>query len=394
MSGLTTGQTSLQLQSFETLVQNSAAAMQGASTVPLDLDPGSVIRALLEADASQGLWLQYLVLLVLATARLSTSSGSDCDSFGADFGFTREPAVASTGTVTFSRFTATNSAFIPVYIPASGTVAASGTQVLTADGTQTFNVTADPTNQYYVASPVEGYQIPAGTASISVPAQAAVAGTTGNVLANTITLIVGGISGVDTVTNPSAFTNGVNAESDSAFKARFVNFVNSRSQGTETAVGYAIQQLQQGLTWTIQENQTANGTYTPGTFVVTVDDGTGSPSAALISTANAAVQAVRPITSTAIVQGPVKITANVAVTLTIQSGVTAANVIAAVGAAIPAYINALSVGETLSFYRLSQVIFDASPYITNISGLTLNSGTSDLTATPGQVIRAGTVTVN
>ena len=78
---------------------------------------GALCLLLWRLDASQALWLQYLALLVLNVTRLATSSGSDCDSFGADFGFARLPPVAATGTVTFSRYTNTLAAFIPVYVP-------------------------------------------------------------------------------------------------------------------------------------------------------------------------------------------------------------------------------------------------------------------------------------
>lgn len=384
----------LTIQNFDTLVENEAAAAQAASTQPLNFDTGSVLRAIFEADASQALWLQYLVVLVLSATRLATSSGSDCDTFGEDFDFTRLPGVTATGNVTFSRYSSTQAAFIPVYISASGSTPASGTQVLTSDQTLTFNVVADSTNPNYVASPVEGYNISAGVSSISVPVQADVAGTSGNILANTLTLIVGGILGVDSVTNPSAFTNGVNEESDAAFKARFVNFINSRSQATDEAVGYAIQQIQQGLTWTIEPNQTANGTYTPGTFVVTVDDGTGSPPSSLITSVATAIQNIRPIGSTAIIQAPTKISADVTLTVTVPTSLVSATVISEVTAALTTYIDSLSVGQTLAYSRIPQVAYDADSNISNVTNVTINGGTSDIIPTTSEVVRAGTLVIN
>ena len=386
--------TQLSLQTFDTLVENLASAVQANSTTPVNLEDGSTILAILQADASQALWLQYTAFLVLATTRLATSSGINCDTFVGDFGLTRLPAVPATGNVTFSRYTATSTAFIPVYISATTNVAASGTQVLTADGTQTFDVIADPTNSYYVASPIKGYSIPAGTASASLPVVANAAGTAGNVLANTITLLVGGISGIDYCTNPSPTSGGLNAESDAALKLRFVNYINSREQGTIAAVRYAIQQLQQGLTDTIQENQTANGTYTPGTFVVTVDNGSGSPPSSLITEAAQAVNAIRPIGSTAIVQAPTVLTANVSMLLAVASGANLAYIEGEVSAALTSFINALSVGATLPYSRLAQVAYNADSNITNVSSVTLNSGTSDLVPTASQVVRAGTIAVS
>ena len=93
----------LSLQTFATLVQNMAAAVQGAASQLLDLSVGSVLRALLEASASVALWLQWLIVLVLNMTRAATSQGPALDSWMADFSFTRLPAAAATGQITFSR---------------------------------------------------------------------------------------------------------------------------------------------------------------------------------------------------------------------------------------------------------------------------------------------------
>ena len=85
----------LSLQNFSTLAEGMAASVQGAATTLLDLTVGSVLRAILEANAAMALWMQWLIVQTLSTTRLATSSGADCDSFGADFGFERLLAVVS-----------------------------------------------------------------------------------------------------------------------------------------------------------------------------------------------------------------------------------------------------------------------------------------------------------
>ena len=103
----------LQLRTFDTIVASAAAAVQGAAATLLDLTVGSVLRAVLEANAGLGLWLQWLILQVLQTTRASTSAGSDLDSWMADFGLTRLAASPSSGMVTFSRYASNLSALIP-----------------------------------------------------------------------------------------------------------------------------------------------------------------------------------------------------------------------------------------------------------------------------------------
>ena len=95
----------LQLQTFSTLVNNAAAAVQGAAAQLVDLTVGSTLRAILEANASIALWLQWLILQVLRMTRASTSAAADLDSWMADYAFTRLPATAAGGGVTLSRFT-------------------------------------------------------------------------------------------------------------------------------------------------------------------------------------------------------------------------------------------------------------------------------------------------
>src|SRR5580698_8165980 len=103
----------LQLRTFDTIVSSAAAAVQGAAQTLLDLTVGSVLRAVLEANAGLGLWMQWLILETLQTTRASTSTASDLDTWMADFGLTRQQAVAAAGSATFARFSPVTTALIP-----------------------------------------------------------------------------------------------------------------------------------------------------------------------------------------------------------------------------------------------------------------------------------------
>jgi uncharacterized phage protein gp47/JayE len=371
----------LSLQNFSTLVEGMAASVQGAAQSLLDLTVGSVLRAILEANASVALWLQWLMVQLLATTRLATSTGTDCDSFGADFGFTRLPAVAASGQVVFSRFTPSTAAFIPV-----------GTNVSTAANTQSFVVAADPTNAAYNAAS-GGFTLAAGIASLNVAVVANAAGVAGNVQPGAISLLSSAVSGVDTVTNAAALTGGIDAESDTAFRARFGNYLASLSRATNLAICSAIAAIQQGLSYTITENMNQAGGTQMGFFVVTVDDGSGDPPASLLSTVQGAVSAIRPVGTGFAVQGPVVAPANVAVSVTTAAGASHSAAVAAVAGAIESYIAGLPIGATLSYTRLAQLAYDASGSVSNLSGLLLNGGTADLVPPLFGVVRVGTVTV-
>jgi uncharacterized phage protein gp47/JayE len=372
----------LSLQNFAALVENMAAAVQGAAQTLLDLTVGSVLRAILEANASLALWLQWLIVQVLATTRLATSTGNDCDTFGADFGFTRLPAVAATGAVTVSRFTPSAAAFIPV-----------GTSVSAVDNSQSFLVVADPSNVAF-STVANGYNLAAGVASLTIAVVASVAGTAGNVQPGAIAVLSSAIAGVDTVTNALALTGGLDAETDTAFRARFGNYLASLSQATTLAIGAAIAGIQQGLTYEITENVDQTGAVQMGHFVVTVDDGSGHPPASLLSLVHQTVNNVRPVGSSFAVQGPVVTAADVSMILTTVSGALHQTSVAAVATAIEAYIASLGVGASLNYTRLAQLAYAASGSVTNVSAVLLNGGTADLAPPPFGAIIAGTVTVS
>jgi uncharacterized phage protein gp47/JayE len=326
--------------------------------------------------------MQWLILQVLQMTRAATCVGTDLDSWMADMSLIRLPAVPAVGSVTFSRYTATASSLIP-----------SGALVRTGDGTLTFVVIADLTNSMW-NSELNGYTVSPGVSSLTVPIVARVAGSAGNVLANTISLIATAMPGVDQVTNPAATQNGLDAESDADFRLRFQNYLQSRSRGTISAVGYAISSIRQGLDFIIAENVDPSGAGWIGSFVVTVDDGSGYPPSSLLSTVYAAVDAVRPIGSMFSVQPPNVVQANIALTLSIVSGASSATIASAVVSAITTYINSVRIGELLPITRLAQVAYDTSSAVINVTQLQVNGGTTDLSPGGTGIIKAGTVSVS
>ncbi len=359
-----------------------AASVQGAATTLLDLTVGSVLRAILEANASVALWLQWLIVQTLNVTRLATSSGADCDSFGADFGFARLPAVVASGQVTFARFTPSLQALIPV-----------GSLVTTAANSQSFMVIPDPTNAAYSAEQ-GGYVLATNIAAVNALIVAVVSGSAGNVQPGAISLLSSAISGVDTVTNLAALTGGLDAESDQAFKARFGTYLAGLSKATNAAIGSAVSAIMQGLSYAIVENVNQVGMTQMGHFVVTVDDGTGAPSANLIATVQQAIDEIRPIGTTFAVQGPVVTAANISMTLTTDGSADHAQAIAAVASVVDAFIAALPVGGALSYTRLAQLAYDATSSVTNISGLLLNGTTADIVPGPFGAVRSGVITVS
>lgn len=369
-------------KSFSTLVSDAVAAVQGQASALLDFSVGGVIRAIIEAVAGVSIWLESLVLQVAALTRASTSNGADLDSFVNDYGLSRGAAVSSVVVVTFARFTPSAQAVIPP-----------GAQVGTLDGTQAFVVTEDDANPAW-STPLGGYVLPASVSSVSgIPVKAVTPGASGNVVANSIGLILTAIPGVDTVTNPGPATGGADQESDAALRIRFQQFILSLASATRAAIAFAINSVQPGLAYDIQEDVNPDGSPRPGYLTITVDDGTGSPPTDLLNAVYVAVDNERAAGIAFGIFPPTTVAANVVMTVTPAAGYSGATLASQVQSAIASFIAGLKLGASLPYSKLTQVAFDTSPGVANVTGYTLNSGTADLDITGSQKVVAGTITV-
>ena len=369
----------LRVYRFSEIVTNIATAVQGSAATLVDFTVGSILRAVAEATAGVVLWLQAIILQLLTITRAATSSGADLDSWMADFSFPRLPAAPAAGLVTFARFTTGQPALIPA-----------GASVRTADGSQAFTVQIDTSNPAWAQN---GYTLAANASGIDLPVEAVLPGTSGNAQVGTVTVLATPVPGVDTVTNAAAFTTGIDAESDAAFRARFALYVAGLSKATKAAIGSAVANLRQGLQYTLTENENYDGSVNYGHFVVVVDDGTGYPDSDLLASVANAVETVRALTTRYAVFAPVVTTADVALVVTSAPGYNHPAVIAAVAAALASTINSLPLGGDLPYTQLAAIAYSV-PGVTNVTSITLNGGTADLVVDDKRVIKLGATTIS
>lgn len=385
----------LNTKTFIQIVQTQVAAIQARSAGLLDFAVGAILRAITEAVAGVVLWLQGLILAVLAMTRLSTSEGADADSFVADFGgpivaggqatFARLPSAASVGEVTFFRFTTTGSAQVAV-----------GSTVETTDGSQRFMVVADVLNSAYDPAFL-AYVMGPGVGDVTVPVVAVAAGAAGNVLAGAVTVITSAIPGVDTVSNAEPFVGGQNAESTADMRVRWRAYILSLREATPAAVLYHASTVQAGLKLLLVENVTRAGSPRRGFFYVMVDDGTGTPPASLIQAVAANVDIHRAAGVEFAVYAPDVVVANIVAGVNLRDGLSVAEEVQAltdVDKALTDFVSALPLGGDIVYSQLYQVAYNASPDVIKVASLTLNGGTADLVVGLDKIIKPGTVTVN
>lgn len=180
-----------------------------ARTDLTDINDGSDLKQVLAAAAREDDDQYVQMLRLLDLFGIDTAIGNDLDERARQFNpalITRLMAQKATGEVQFSR---------------TGTVGA----VTIAIGTE-IEVPAEGAAEPITFITTEEGTISAGnTDSNLVDVVAKEAGAPGNVSADTVTGFVSKPSGVDTVTNPSTFTNGRDLESDDAFRQRLKNSI-------------------------------------------------------------------------------------------------------------------------------------------------------------------------
>lgn len=373
----------LPTRSKDGIVARVAAGVQGRLASLRDFSVGSVNLALAEASAGVALWLQAVAVTVLMRTRAATSDDDDLDSFVGDFDVLRLGASPAGGVVTFGRFTAGPS---DVVVPV-------GTEVATADGRQRFVVVPDLQLGGYVLAR-GGYVMRPGAASVAAAVSAVEPGRGGNVAAGTVTEIRSSVPGADYVINEAGFTNGLDAESDAALRARFVLFFRSLSSATPAALAYAAAALRQGLRVNVIENRTPEGYLDPGLCTVIVDDGSGAPPDALVQQVAAAVDAVRGAGMRLACIGAVRLPADLDLIVGVAPGFDPNTVAAAVAAALTEYVNGLPLGATLPLTRLSQIAYDVSAGVTNVTDVRINGAPADLVPSARETVKAAAVRVS
>jgi uncharacterized phage protein gp47/JayE len=235
--------------------------------------------------------------------------------------------------------------------------------------------------------------LPLGVSSIDLPVTCLSGGSAGNVLSQTITIIAAPLPGVDLVSNANAFSNGADAESDQSFRDRFHNYLITRSRATSAAVKSAIADIRQGLNILICENTGVDGSKQAGFFVVIVDDGSGYPSSALLSSVTDAVESVRPVGTMFAVIPPDVVSVDLSLTASLSAGTDPNQCVSNIQEQVTEYLNGLAIGRSAAITRVAQSAYRADPGIENVTGILLNGLPSDLVPPPRGVIKVGRILV-
>jgi len=357
------------------------------------LSPGSVLLALFEAVGSQLDFLQAIAQAITLLSRAATSTGGDLDTWMADFNFPRLPATYAVGPVQLLKYTATTSIVsIQAATLNSSNVYIGGGLVQTVGGAVVYQLIPDANQTAYNADS-NSYQFPIGATSITVTAQSVLSGSAYNVAIGALSQLGSQMIGVDAANNTVPISNGVNAETDIAFRARFVLYLSTLAEATKSAIIAAASSIQQGLQVGTQENLLSTGTVQNGSFTVFVDDGTGSPPTSLLTQVYGAVDLVRAFSIQPFVVGPNVQNATIVLNVRLITGYLLATVQVAVQNAIAVVVNALTTNQTLFVSAITQAALAVAGVAGVQSGVTINGFATDLIPTPSFEVRTSSLLI-
>lgn len=292
---------------------------------------------------------------------LETLTGANLEKRASEFGIIRKDGVKATGTVVFTGN--------------DGKVIPQGTQLTTNNGI------------IFVTD--EAVTIANGTATVDITAMNA--GAAYNVPENTIVYTYRSISGVSSVTNPSATIGGADPETDEDLRKRIL----IRLQTPATS-GNAYHYYQ----WALSVDGVGDAKVIPlargaGTVDVMLVSPTKEPvSQDVVDACSDYIETVRPIGADVDVYSADAKTINVAASVTVDSSTTKAEVQSKFADALNEYFHESSFKVyTLSINRVAYLLMSIDG-VTDYSTLTINGSAASVTIADDEVPVLGTVVVS
>lgn len=337
----------------------------------MKLDYQTVTNETVRDDGDLGLRMQVVAGELAAAYRQldfykqqllpQTATGEFLARHAATRGLSPRVAAGAVGELKFSRSTAaTQNNSIPI-----------GTACTASGGNGVLYVTT------------ETAMLPAGGTSVTVAAAASEPGKHTNIKANAIDLILGGIAGIETVTNPAAFTGGMEAEEDEALRTRLLQSFVRVSTG-------ANRQFYEDVAMSVSGVHSAQAVVTGSSVTLYVTDMFRMTSDALVSKVQQAIDAAKALGVTVTVQKPTVITQNIAATVyvdNLQSHVSQAGVARSF---LMDKVYKLGIGQNLNPYTFSEGL---SEKVVGLREIVFTNPSTLVIVADGKILLPGTVTV-
>lgn len=199
------------METYEEILERMKGKYTELSGANINDDSDLGIR--MKVLAGEVFSLQNNVLWLKQQMFAQTAVGQQLDYIALERGIDRKLSVHSSGTLTFSRDTALS---YDLEIPSGTICSTSG---------------VNPIRVKTVSNAV----LSAGELSVTVAAQSEEGGASKNTNTNTITVMITPPAGITSVTNETAFTGGLDAETDEELRSRIIDSYKNISNGTNCA---------------------------------------------------------------------------------------------------------------------------------------------------------------
>lgn len=232
----------------------------------------------------------------------------------------------------------------------------------------------------------------------TIAAQAVTAGASGNVAVGAVTLMPVTLTGISVVTNETAMTGGYDAESDDGLRARYYEAIltpaTSGNKNQYIAWAKSVSGVGGAKCYPL-----ANGANT--VEICIIDEDTQPASAELVAEvqnfidpgSSGSGEGVAPIGAFCTVTSATGLSINVSCTVTTAGGYVSEAVLANMTAAIKAYLGSIAFASSyVSYAKIANAVNDAEGVL-DYSGLTVNSGTDNITIPDKSVAIIGTVSI-
>jgi uncharacterized phage protein gp47/JayE len=353
-----------QIKNYDTILTDMVTWILAHTTKLSDLTPGSIIRSYCEAAS---VCLEELYVAVYMGFRRHLSEIPETV-----FEFNRNDGQKGSTGVIFTRSGSTGVLALPL-----------GTRVSTASGL-IYRTT--------VASQIDD----GDTSSDPVNVEATDIGTVYNVPSSSITILLDSIDTVTAVNNSNAVVNGIDVESDYAFKKRFQAYIEGLGRSNIAGLVSGALSVSGITSASVQE------LFPPVANVnarLYIDNGTsGGVGSAIVAEVQAVIDGDGTETNPGYRSAGVNVqviaatvvTQNVTVAASLLAGVDGIQVVADINTAITNYINTLGVGADIIFNELIAAVMS----VFGVVDCSVTLPTGNVTIAASQVARVGVITVS
>jgi len=301
-----------------------------------DYNTGSVLNSLLDVVAAELENVYNENYQTYQANYITTATGDDLDNKASDYDLTRNEATYSSGHLLFGRLTAHN---IDIVIPV-GTIATTAT-------TSATNAVQFETNEFAVLS--------AGSLTVRVASRARNSGADGNGTVASIVVLPSPPSGIEYVTNATAFSGGADTESDTDLRTRISANLDQLQRGTKSALEAAAQTVDGVFDAYVEEN-----TPTYGFGYCWVADSTGTASTQLLTDVQVVLDQYEPLGTQVIASAPLVHPLNIVTWVQLKSGFSFSTVQASIESLIKEWFDAKRIGEDIYRSELIDIIQSAN----------------------------------